>query len=189
MTCCNPPNGADLSWTPITPTIGEVVTLDGTAGGTPPLTFVWAFGDGSSGSGAHVTHAYAAAGDYTVVMTVSNGCGNQAVQRVIHVVAGCNPPHDAAFSWTPPIPGVGAPVTFDGTAGGSPPLVYAWDLGDGSGDSGAIVVHTYAAAGIYTVVLTATNGCGRAVATHTVTVAGGQTWQVYLPLVARGYAP
>jgi hypothetical protein len=36
----------------------------------------WAFGDGTSGSGAQVTHAYAAPGAYTVTVTARDGLGN-----------------------------------------------------------------------------------------------------------------
>ena len=37
------------------------------------LTYRWDFGDGSTGAGALVEHAYAKAGTYTAVVTVSDG--------------------------------------------------------------------------------------------------------------------
>jgi cytochrome c len=37
------------------------------------LTYRWDFGDGSTGAGAMVEHAYTSAGTYTAVVTVSDG--------------------------------------------------------------------------------------------------------------------
>jgi surface protein len=37
------------------------------------LTFAWDFGDGATGSGETVSHTYTAAGEYTVVLTASDG--------------------------------------------------------------------------------------------------------------------
>jgi hypothetical protein len=42
--------------------------------GEPPS---WSFGDGSVGSGAQVSHTYAAPGTYTVTVTAKDGLGNQ----------------------------------------------------------------------------------------------------------------
>ena len=36
------------------------------------MTFSWEFGDGGMGNGATPAHAYAAEGDYTVTLTVSD---------------------------------------------------------------------------------------------------------------------
>jgi len=50
---------------------------------------------------------------------------------------------------------------------------YSWDFGDGSMSSQENPIHTYAAAGIYTVVLTATNNAGSSTAQQELTVASG----------------
>ncbi len=58
---------------------------------------------------------------------------------------------------------VAQPVSFDGSASGSPedPVVsWSWNFGDGSAGSGAAVSHTYAAAGADTVTLTVTDANG-----------------------------
>ncbi len=48
----------------------------------------WGFGDGSTASGASVSHAYGAAGVYTVTVTATDGAGNAvSTQRTIQVAA------------------------------------------------------------------------------------------------------
>jgi len=42
------------------------------------MTYQWNFGDGSTGSGANVTHTYSAAGTYTVSLTVQDSAGASA---------------------------------------------------------------------------------------------------------------
>jgi len=70
------------------------VNFDGTGSSDPDsapqaLSYVWDFGDGSSGTGAAPSHTYAAAGNYTVTLTVSDGqdststSGDVSVQDVI----------------------------------------------------------------------------------------------------------
>lgn len=179
---CDPAHDADFAWTPITPTIGEQVVFTGTALGDSPIAFAWDFGDGTGGTGNTVLHAFAAAGDYAVTMTATNACGEAIARHTLTVVAGCNPVHDARFTWLPAVPTVGEMVTLEAMAGGTPPFTYTWDLGDGAVAAGVTVTHAYAAAGLYTVTLTATNACGSDQVTHAITVAG---WRVYLPLLRR----
>jgi plastocyanin len=53
------------------------------AGGVPPYTYSWAFGDGSTGSGASTTHIYNTPGTMNVACTVTDSLGtiaNDAVQ-------------------------------------------------------------------------------------------------------------
>ncbi len=82
---CDPVTGAAFTWTPTSPYVGDVVTFTGSASGTDPIGYTWAFGDGTTGSGQSVTHAYTSAGTYTVTMTASNACGSQAVSHPITV--------------------------------------------------------------------------------------------------------
>lgn len=83
----------------------------------------------------------------------------------------CEPVTDLDFSWLPITPTVGEIVTFTATATGTEPIVYSWMLEVGSWQEGEVVTHTYDTAGVYTVVLTATNcGTATAVVSHTITV-------------------
>jgi serine/threonine-protein kinase len=45
------------------------------SGSSEATTWTWDFGDGESGSGETATHDYAAAGDYTITLTVENADG------------------------------------------------------------------------------------------------------------------
>ncbi len=185
---CVPPYALAFDWAPVAPTVGEDVTFNGTAEGTEPLTFAWDFGDGNTGAGPNPTHAYAAAGTYDVVMTVTNACGEDSVTHQVVVVEGCNPPTGADFSWLPLNPGAGQVVAFTGsTVGGTPPFTFAWAFGDGDTGAGNPINHTFALSGTYTVVMTATNACGSAYATHDVVVSGvGPTYHyVYLPIIFK----
>jgi PKD repeat protein len=58
---------------PSTAAVGQEVIFDGSqsqAGGSPISSYAWDFGDGTTGSGHITTHAYTAAGDYQVLLTV-----------------------------------------------------------------------------------------------------------------------
>ncbi len=85
-------------------------------------------------------------------------------------------------SQEPPLPGpkpvAGFSTTFDGLTvtfnnSSTDAVSYAWDFGDGGTSTETSPVHTYAASGIYTVSLTATNANGTATTTQDVTVTSG----------------
>ncbi|MFQ5852452.1 MAG: PKD domain-containing protein, partial [Candidatus Binatia bacterium] len=69
--------------------VGSVFAFDGSASYDPDGTIVsydWSFDDSSSGSGVSVTHSYAAAGLYDVVLTVTDDLGAQGSDTVLVVV-------------------------------------------------------------------------------------------------------
>lgn len=51
-----------------------------------PLTYEWAFGDGSRAEGRHVNHIYAAPGSYSVTLTVSDGEASASAPPVTIIV-------------------------------------------------------------------------------------------------------
>jgi PKD repeat protein len=60
------------------PSVGEAIAFNGAAGGTPPITITWDFGDGAAGRGPAVSHTFDQLGDYLVTMTATN-CGREPV--------------------------------------------------------------------------------------------------------------
>ena len=56
------------------------------------VSWAWNFGDGSTSTERHPVHTFAAAGDYTVTLTVADNSGlTNIYSRVYHVVGSLNP--------------------------------------------------------------------------------------------------
>jgi PKD repeat protein len=87
-------------------TNGLTASFDGTGSSDPDgsvSSYAWDFGDGSTGSGATPSHAYPVAGDYSVILTVTDNLGSAT--SVTHVVSvaptgGTTPFVSDAFSRT-----------------------------------------------------------------------------------------
>ncbi len=134
------------------------------------VTYQWNFGDNSAlGSGANTSHTYAAVGTYTAIVTATNNLGSASKSVVVTVrdvpITGLQ----AANSSPKP---VGSAVSFTATIGGGTGVSYTWNFGDGNGGSGATAQHTYASAGTYTAIVTATNTSGSRAVPTVVTVQG-----------------
>lgn len=135
-------------------------------------SYDWSWGDGTAGTGASATHAYAAPGTYVVSLTVTDDEGGTgtATEAIVATAPPVNSPPTAAFSTaTTPLTVTAdsaASTDADGTIIGR-----AWTWGDGATGSGVTATHTYAAAGSYQVDLTVTDDAGAsATATQTVVV-------------------
>ncbi|HYQ71461.1 MAG TPA: PKD domain-containing protein, partial [Gammaproteobacteria bacterium] len=170
------------SVTPAAPVAGEVVTFEGAAsGGGAPYNFTWDFGDGSvsvdtgvdDGETSSITHAYPAAGTYTVTMLVNGKLGSrkestcklQGKPPSVTVDVGSTgnntpPTADANGPYTGTT-GVG--VNFSSTGSSDPDgniTSYAWSFGDGGTSTQANPGHTYTSAGDFNVTLTVTDNDG-----------------------------
>ena len=78
---------------PVTAQVGQAITFDGSAsqsGGSPISSYEWDFGDGNTGTGATVSHAYSNEGSFEVTLTVTdeNGLPNTEVIGVQITAAG-----------------------------------------------------------------------------------------------------
>lgn len=114
---CTPVQEADFGWEPLTPTVGEVVTLTAEATGTAPIIYAWDLGIGKLGNGRSITHVYTSVGSYWVVLTATN-CGT-ATDSAVHTVTVepvCEPVVGAEFVWTPLHPHTGEPARFQATS-------------------------------------------------------------------------
>jgi PKD repeat protein len=142
--------------------------------------YAWDFGDGSTGSGVSASHSYAAAGTYSVALTVTDDRGATGTTTRSVTVQAPNVAPSASF--TAVVSGLAVSVDgsgskdSDGTVAG-----YAWNFGDGSTGTGVSASHSYAAAGTYTVTLVVTDDDGATgTATRSVSVAGGPAAPVEL---------
>ena len=156
-----------------TPTSGDApLPVAFTAAGSSDLdgsivAYAWDFGDGTSATGAAVTHTYPAGGAYTATLTVTDNDGLTG-SAALTISARAFNQFPAAVASATPSTGV-APLVVTFTAAGSSDLdgsivAYAWDFGDGTGATGASATHTYLTGGSFTATLTVTDergGTGR----------------------------
>jgi len=130
------------------------------AGGTPPYTWLWNFGDGGTSTEQNPTHSYQSAGVYTVNLTVTDSHSNRAwnlttATIVSPLVADAHGPYTGIVS---------VPIAFTGSAtGGTPPYTWLWDFGDGGTKTQQNPTYSYQSAGVYTVNLTVTDAQSRRV--------------------------
>ncbi len=133
-------------------------------------SYGWDFGDtgaNSTGTGKTTTHTYAAAGTYTVKLTVTDDQGaTNSVTKSVTVTA--PPKQNVAPTASFTSSAADLKASFDGSASTDSDgtvASYGWDFGDTGANStgtGKTTTHTYAAAGTYTVKLTVTDDQGAA---------------------------
>jgi PKD repeat protein len=155
---------------------GSRVDFDGSASFDPEggsITCSWDWGDGTiPTAGLRPGHTYADNGSYTVTLTVSDGSltGTTSTTAVIANVA----PSVGPITGLPIDPvEVGTPLTASATftdPGTSDTHIALFDWDDGTPPTGVVTesngsgvassLHTYTAAGVYTVTLTVTDNDG-----------------------------
>ncbi len=158
--------------------VGQSVTFSSSGSYDPDGTIVswsWNFGDGSTASGNTPTHAYGAAGTYTITLTVQdNGGATGSIAHSLTVNPAANQPPAASFTAMPSPALVGQTVTFNGTGSYDPDgsvVSWSWSFGDGYTGSGSTPTHAYGAAGTYTITLTVQdNGGATGSIAHSLTV-------------------
>jgi PKD repeat protein len=83
----------EFDYKPLSPVTGEIVTFNASASyDTSPfdngtiVSYVWDFGDSSSGTGMIATHPYAEVGTYSVTLTVTDNDGNsRSITKTIDI--------------------------------------------------------------------------------------------------------
>ena len=168
---------------PYSGTVGQAVSFS-SAGSTDPggsiASYAWTFGDGGTSSAANPSHTYAAAGTYTVTLSVTDNDGASGSnstsatitqgQQNVPPTASANGPYNGT---------AGVAVSFS-SAGSNDPngsiASYAWTFGDGGTSAAANPSHTYANAATYNVSLTVTDNQGATgSATTSATITGGSS--------------
>ncbi len=161
---------AGLAATNTSPTmLGLPTVLTATVTNGSSIVYQWALGDGSWADGAVVTHTYPAAGVYTATVVAQNHVSEMTATTIVTVIVPACTPVTGAEIQGPVDLLVGQTGLY--TATYSPPtatlpVTLTWD----KGTMGPSAFYSWTLAGIYTVSVTATNGCGEAVGDITVTV-------------------
>lgn len=148
------------------------------------LHYTWNFGDGApTATGASTVHTYTVVGNYTAVVTVTNGISTQVASTAVSITD-ASIRNLVASNNSPTV--LGSVTTLSATAtGGS--IVYTWNFGDGTPTAtGATIPHTYAAVGNYTAVVTATNGISTVVASTPVSIVGALTAKLSVTVEREG---
>ncbi len=148
---------AQFTGSPISGTFPLMVNFSNTSTGSI-TSYAWTFGDGGTSTLAAPSHSYAAAGIYTVSLTVTGPGGSNTQTRSNYVTVTTAAPV-AQFTGSPISGTFPLMVNFSNTSTGSI-TSYAWTFGDGGTSTLAAPSHSYAAAGIYTVSLTVTGPGG-----------------------------
>jgi uncharacterized repeat protein (TIGR01451 family) len=170
-----PPTAAFAS-TPASPVAGSPVSFDGAGSGDldgAVQQYAWSFGDGGAATGPTASHAYAQAGSYDVVLTVTDDAGLTGTVTHAVTVGNAAPVADLVL---PPGAIASGPLTFDGTPSSDADgtvVGYAWTFGDGATGTGPTPSHVFARPGRYTIALTVTDDDGlTGSASRTLDVAG-----------------
>ena len=149
-----------------TPTTGiapVTVSFDGSASSDEnedELTYTWDFGDGEFGTGVTISHQYVEVGEYSAVLTVSDGSKYGTISEKVIVTDGSPV---AAFTVSSDAGIAPFEVTFDATTSIDPTggdLTYNWNFGNGETATTASASTTYTELGQATVTLTVTNTDG-----------------------------
>jgi PKD repeat protein len=153
---------ASFSYSPTLPLINEVVVFNAstsTPEGGSITQYLWSFGDGTTGEGMIISHAYQTFGTFTVTLTVTDTEGlSDTCTKSIRIAI----PPVANFTFKPAYPIINQPVTFNASTSYDPDrriIEYTWDFGDGNitTTSQPIITHAYAVADVYKVTLTVTD--------------------------------
>lgn len=134
--------------------IGSSTHLTATITAGTDVTYTWAFGDGTTGSGITATHTYPALGSYTATVTATNQVSQMTTTTTVRVV---DPPVVGltATNSSPTI--IGNQTFLAAATSGGTNIQYTWAFGDGTYGNGINPTHTYPAVGNYTAIVTATN--------------------------------
>jgi len=164
---------------PFTGQEGSPVSMSGAASSDPDgdaLTYLWSFGDGTTGMGATVSHTYAQDGSFNVRLIVRDPRGLADTAMTTATISNVSPVI-AAFAGASLLPGETYTPSGSFTDPGDDPWTATVDYGDGSGVNVLSLLgktfslsHTYATAGTFTVTVRVSDDDATASRSGTVTV-------------------
>ena len=140
---------------------GQQYIFTSTSTGTlASSSYTYDFGDGNFGYNKVSPHAYAASGNYTVTLAVTNSTASPCVMystQVINAIGSSTVPCNLVAGYTHTV-GSGGNVNFNNmSTGTNTATLYFWNFGDGYTGTGPNPAHTYTNAGAYNVTLMVDN--------------------------------
>ena len=171
-----PPQVANFNFSPTTPAVNQdvvftVALVPGPGGAAQGATFSWDFGDGTTGTGAPITHRFTRGGTFAVTLRVTTEAGLTAATTRQITISTTLPAGTANFVFSPTDPRTGDTVFFNASSSTLADGSFSWDFGDGSSGSGMMTTHRFTSARTFTVTLTVRNERGQsATISKTVTV-------------------
>lgn len=167
--------------TPVATASGSATAIEGAAvtyscsgtdaGTADTLSYAWTFSDGTSGSGASVSHTWADQGISSAVCTVTDNDGASSTSTVSTTVSNTAPAISSVAGTTSGNEGGTYSYTCTATDIAADTISYSWTFGDGGTGSGASVSRVFVDEGNYTVACTAADedgGSSRSTTTATV---------------------
>ena len=131
--------------------------VDFTNNSTGATTYSWDFGDGNNSTDTNPTHDFGTDGTYTVILTATNSCGDVTSMETVVIVTA--PTSGATANVTSGCADLIVQFTDQSSANTT---AWAWQFPGGnpstSTDQNPLV--TYSSAGVYDVILTASNSAG-----------------------------
>ncbi len=119
----------------------------------PVTSWIWDFGDGNTSTQQNPSNTYAAAGTYTVCLTVLNDCGADSTCSMITISVQASTPN-AGFNADTACLGTATNFTDESTISAGNIVGWNWDFGDGIGSaSSQNPVYIYPDTGAYIVQL------------------------------------
>jgi PKD repeat protein len=121
-------------------------------------TYLWNFGDNTTGTGFAPAHTYSASGIYTVTLIANNNTTPTCVSTKIGTISITNTcVANANFSVSP----TGVPQVWTVLVPAQGSVTAAlWNWGDGTTTNTLFTTHNYASAGNYSICLSLTLACG-----------------------------
>lgn len=164
----NVPPVARISISPPIPRPGspaEFSATDSTDSNDPIESYHWAFGDGTEATEPTVPHTYDTAGNYQVILTLTDTKGGATqLTQTVSVALSSPPLADFSVLLDPEedVARSGSPITFQDESSDmdSSIVMWEWQFGDGNEASGRDVTHAYATYGEMIVGLRVTDAQG-----------------------------
>ena len=152
--CEKPAPIASFSASAYSAMVNDLITFTNTSQNA--TSYNWSFGDGTLSSEQNPTHAYSTAGNFSVQLTATGEGGVSSISNIISIDY---PEPVAGFTLDKSTAKIGETVGFTNTSQNA--HTFLWNFGDGNVSVAVHPTHSYATAGSFAIMLSATGDGGR----------------------------